>query len=400
MVQRTVYLEKLKKLKGSPLIKVVSGVRSCGKSTLLAQFRDYLRESGVKEEQIIAVNLEDIRHEELLDYRKLYKYITKQILGDKTTYIFLDEIQRVQNYEKAVDSLFIKEKVDLYITGSNARLLSGELATLLSGRYIEINMLPLSFGEYFELTGRGDKREAFNRYTALGGFPYAASIKDEEIWNDYLQGIYHTILLKDLVERRHIVHIELLEALIRFLFDNIGNIVSAKKIADSLGSYGRKTTPATVEDYIDALTEAFVLYKANRFDVKGKQLLKSLQKYYIVDVGLRRLLLGDTGRDIGYILENLVYLELRRRGFQVQIGKVDDQELDFVAYAGKQRIYCQVAASILNPETSRREFSPLMKIKDNYPKYVLTMDELPLDQDGIRHINIIDFLLAGKFRQG
>jgi predicted AAA+ superfamily ATPase len=316
------------------------------------------------------------------------------------SYIFLDEIQQVPEFQKTVNSLFIKDNTDMYITGSNARLLSGELATLLSGRYIEINMLPLSFREYWHFTTKSriqtkkmDKREAFSRYFRIGGFPYAATINDEDIRLEYVRGIYNSVLLKDIVERKHIGNVENLERVIRFLFDNVGNIVSAKKIADSLTSYGHKTSPITVEGYIGALMDAFILYKAGRYDVKGKQYLKSLEKYYLVDIGLRNLLLGEKNQDVGYILENIVYLELIRRGYQVRIGKVGDREVDFIARLGDETRYYQVAATIADSASFEREFASLEEIKDNYPKYVLTMDELPFGKDGINQMNIIDFLL-------
>ncbi len=393
MVQRKQYMEKLKKTKDMKMIKVVTGVRRCGKSTLLLMFRDHLRECGIKDNQIISVNFEDVASEPLLDYRKLHEYITEQLVPEKMTYIFLDEIQNVPQFQKAVDSLFIKDNVDVYITGSNAQMLSGELATLLSGRYIEISMLPLSFVEYYELVG-GDRRDAWNSYYRNGGFPYTAAIKDEDIRKDYLTGIYNTVLLKDIVARKRINDIPLLESVIKFLFDNVGNIVSAKKIADSLTSYGRKTTSVTVENYMEALTEAFVLYKAGRYDIKGKQHLKSLEKYYLVDVSLRRLLLGDkNAADVGHILENIVYLELLRRGYTVSIGKVEDKEIDFIAESAGDRIYYQVAASILDPSTFEREIAPLKKVSDYYPKFILSMDEFPMGEDGIKQVNIVDFLL-------
>jgi len=392
MVQRTLYIDKLKKMKDKKIIKVVSGIRRCGKSTLLLLFSAYLKECGVEDNQIISVNFEDISNEPLLDYRKLHEYVTKRIIPGKMTYVFLDEIQNVPQFEKAVDSLFIKDNVDVYITGSNAQLLSGELATLLSGRYIEISMLPLSFAEYYELVG-GEKRDAWNSYYRNGGFPYAAAIEDENIRRDYLLGIYNTVLLKNIVARKRISDIALLESVIKFLFDNVGNIVSAKKIADSLTAYGRKTTSITVENYIEALTEAFVSYKVSRYDVKGKQHLKSLEKYYLVDMSLRRLLLGDKNTDVGHILENIVYLELLRRGYTVNIGKVEDKEIDFIAVIGGDKIYYQVAASILDPATFSREIAPLKKVPDHYPKFILSMDELPMGEDGIKQVNILDFLL-------
>ncbi len=393
MVNRKEYLEKLKKLKDKQIIKVVTGVRRCGKSTLLKQFKDYLmNECSVTQEQIIFINFEDLAYEHLLDYKALYQYITERLCENKKNYIFLDEIQAVSNFQKTVDSLFIKDNVDLYITGSNAHLLSGELATLLSGRYVEISILPLSFAEYYELVG-GNKRDAWQNYFKCGGFPYAANLEEDDIRTDYLRGIYHTVLLKDIVARKKVQDVMLLESVVKFLFDNIGNIVSSKKISDSLVSNGRKTTSATIENYIEALTESFILYKTNRYDVKGKQHLKSLEKYYLVDVGLRRLILGDKNADIGHILENIVYLELIRRGYKVAIGKIGDLEIDFIAEYNGEKIYYQVAASVLSPETFSREIAPLQKVTDNYPKFIISMDEISINEDGIKQINIIDFLM-------
>ena len=382
-------------MKDERIIRVITGIRRCGKSTLLLLFQNYLKQNGVDDKQIVSINFEDMYHEPLLNYRNLYEYITARLEAGKRTYVFLDEVQRVTDFQKIVDSLFIKNNVDVYITGSNANLLSGYLATLLSGRYIEINMLPFSFAEYFELKG-GDRREAFKSYYMNGAFPQAAIIADDEVRSDYIRGIYNTVLLKDIAMRKKVTDIELLESVARFLFDNIGNIVSPNKIADSLTSYGRKTTSITVENYISSLIDAFVLYKAPRYDIKCKQHLKSLEKYYAADISLRHLVLGERSRDIGRILENIVYLELIRRGYNVRIGKVGMKEIDFVATAGDKRIYYQVAASVLDPTTFEREFEPLRIIKDHYPKFVLTMDDLPVGQDGIRQMNIIDFLLQDK----
>lgn len=395
MVTRQEYLDKLIKLKDKRVIKVVTGVRRCGKSTLLQQFREYLRGCGVEEAKIISINFEDIEYDHLLDYKSLYTYVNEQVVPGEMTYVFLDEVQNVQDFQKAVDSLFIKENVDVYITGSNAYMLSGELATLLSGRYIEIQMLPFSFAEYFELV-QGDRRDAWNTYFQYGGFPYAAQIEEDDIRRDYLSGIYNTVLLKDIVARKKVQDVPLLESITKFLFDNIGNIISSKKIADSLTSFGRKTTSVTTENYIKALMDSFILYKAERYDVKGKQHLKSLEKYYLVDVGLRRLILKDKHTDIGHILENIVYLELIRRGYRVHIGKVGNLEIDFVAETDDNRIYYQVAASVLDSNTFAREIAPLKKIADHYPKYIVSMDEVSINEDGIRQINVVDFLLQSQ----
>lgn len=313
-----------------------------------------------------------------MNYKELYSYITERLNPEKTTYIFLDEIQLVEGYQKAVDSLFVRDNVDLYITGSNAHMLSGELATLLSGRFIEIEMLPLSFAEFYELVG-GDRRDAWKRYFTNGGLPYTAYINDEDILHDYLLGIYNTVLLKDVVERKKVQDVALLKSVIKFLFDNIGNIVSSKKISDSLVSFGRKTTSVTVENYIESLSEAYVVYEANRYDVKGKQYLKSLEKYYVVDVGLRKLLLGNKNTDIGHTLENIVYLELIRRGFAVSIGKIDDLEIDFIAEKDGDKEYYQVSASVLDPAKFEREITPLRKVSDNYPKYIISVSFTPLE---------------------
>lgn len=392
MVQRKQYMEKLIKMKDKKIIKVVTGVRRCGKSTLLLMFSQYLKEHGAGDDQIVWINFEDVNAEHLLHYKALHDHVIGRLATGKMTYVFLDEVQNVPDFQKAVDSLFIRENVDVYITGSNAYMLSGELATLLSGRYIEISMLPLSFAEFLELKG-GDKRGAFVEYCLNGSFPYMTSIDDDDIKNDYLAGIYNTVLLKDIVARRHISDVSMLESVVKFLVDNIGNIVSSKKIADSLTSYGRKTTSATVESYIDALTESYILYKAGRYDIKGKQHLKSLEKYYIVDVGLRRLMLGSEQKDIGRVLENIVYLELIRRGFRVDIGKLGDKEIDFIAVKGREKVYYQVAANVLDPATFAREIEPLKRTNDHYPKYILSMDEWPLDENGIKQQNIIKFLL-------
>ena len=393
MVQRKIYMDKIKKLRDRQIIKVVTGVRRCGKSTLLKQFQEYLLESGVSKEQIIDINFEDVNNEHLLEYHALHEYVKERLRPDRMTYIFLDEIQNVPDFQKAVDSLFIRDNTDIYITGSNAHLLSGELATLLSGRYIEIPMLPLSFAEYVELSGQ-EPRTAWRSYFQNGGFPYAVQIEDTEIRNDYLNGIYSTVLLKDVAARKRINDIGLLESVVKFMFDNIGNIVSSKKIADSLTSFGRKTTSVTAENYVTSLTDAFILYKTERYDVQGKQHLKSLEKYYAVDMGLRSLLLGNRSRDIGHVLENIVYLELLRRGYKVYIGKVGDLEIDFVVEKSGEKLYYQVAATVMDDSTFSREIAPLKRVQDNYPKYIITMDEIPMDEDGIKTINIIDFLLG------
>ena len=392
MIQRMEYMNKLIKWRDHKVIKVVTGVRRCGKSTLLQLFREYLYGHGVDEDACISINFENIAFENLKEYHKMYDYILEHLQENKMNYIFLDEVQLVPEFEKAVNSLLLKDNVDIYMTGSNAYMLSSELATLLSGRYVEIKMLPFSFKEYYELVG-GEARKTFHEFLRRGGFPYLALIEDDDARHDYVEGIYSTVLLKDIVGRKRVSDVELLEAVIKFLFDNVGNIVSTKKIADTLTSMGRKTTAVTVDGYVRALKDAFILYEVGRYDVKGKQYLQSLEKYYIVDTSLRSFLLGERTMDLGHILENIVYLELQRRGYKVSIGKLGTLEVDFVAQRGDEKIYYQVAASVLDPATYEREFAPLKKIRDSYPKVVFTLDDYPMGEEGINQQNVIEWLL-------
>lgn len=396
MICRELYLKKLIGFKEKDLIKVITGVRRCGKSTLFKLYQQYLRETGILKEQIQSINLEDIAYEELVDYRKLYKYITDRLVADKMNYIFLDEIQNVPQFEKAVDSLYIKDNVDLYVTGSNAHLLSGELATLLSGRYVEIKMLPLSFQEYLSAednSGVSIERR-YVEYLENSSFPYALQLKDQpDHLQDYLQGIMDSIILKDVVARKNISDIDGLKKVIRFLFDNIGNVTSIKRISDVMKSEGYTLAPQTVENYISALVDSFILYPAQRYDIKGKEYLRFGEKYYVIDIGLRYLLLGKKGGDTGHILENIVYLELLRRGYSVYIGKVNSEEVDFVAVNAKGTEYYQVAQTVRSDVTLLRELRPLENIRDHNPKFLLTLDNDPeVSYNGIRQLNVLDWL--------
>ncbi len=405
MVQRHDYLDQLKKWKDKSVIKVVTGIRRCGKSTLLELYREYLKTQGVTDDQIISINFEELEYEELLDYKALYNYIKERLHESKTTYIFLDEIQQVENFQKAVDSLYVKKNVDVYITGSNAYLLSGELATLLSGRYIEINMLPLSFAEFCELKSGGNNDALFAEYMQHGGLPYIASLEnDVEMIDAYLEGIYNTVIVKDVEERakrkekdpnkRKITDVALLKNISRFLANSIGNPISIKSIADYVTSSGRKTSPNTVDDYVEALVEPYIFYPAERYDIIGKQLLKKNQKMYIVDLGLRRHLLARQKYDLGFSLENIIFFELLRRGYNVNIGKVGVTEIDFVAKKNDDIRYYQVTASMTEKSTFDREMAPLKNINDNYPKTVITLDRFTLgNYGGIEVVNAIDWLL-------
>ncbi|MCR5783891.1 MAG: ATP-binding protein [Clostridia bacterium] len=405
MIQRKEYLEQLIQWKDKQVIKVVTGIRRCGKSTLLELFQEHLKTTGVTDDQLISVNFENLEYETLLDYKALYNYVIKRLHKTKTTYIFLDEIQQVDDFQKAVDSLYVQKNTDLYITGSNAYLLSGELATLLSGRYIEINMLPLSFSEYRATNDFADNDSLFADYMKYGGMPYVAAIgKDENMIDTYLEGIYNTIIVKDIEERqnrkesdpdkRKITDISLLKNISKFLAGSVGSPISVKRITDYVVSGGRKVSQNTVDDYIEALTEPYIFYRAERYDVQGKQLLKQNQKLYIVDLGLRRHLLARHNYDLGYSLENIVFFELKRRGYIVNIGKVGMTEIDFVAVKGDSVRYFQVSASVVDEATFQREISPLRKINDNYPKTILTLDKFTTgNYDGIEVVNVIDWLL-------
>lgn len=397
LIQRKEYLEKLIAFRDKQLIKVITGVRRCGKSTLLELYQNYLKEKGVEERQIISVNFEDYDFIELRDASKLYAYLKNKIIENENSYIFLDEIQHVENFPQVVDSLYIKQGVDIYITGSNANMLSSEIATVLSGRYVEISMLPLSFREYvFAVGSEGGLSKRYREYLESSSFPYALELRNrpKEI-KMYLEGIYNTVVVKDITARKKIADTMMLESVTRFVFDNIGNPLSTKKIADAMTSNGRKIDVKTVEKYLSALTESFILYKASRYNVKGKQHLKTLEKYYTVDIGLRYVLLGKRATDVGHILENVIYLELLRRGYDVYVGKVEDSEVDFVAMDENGATYFQVAASVRDEKTLLRELASLQKINDNYPKYILSLDDDPeADYNGIRRINALDWLMG------
>lgn len=397
LIQREEYLNRLIALKDKQIIKVITGVRRCGKSKLLELYQHWLLENGVEKEQIISINFEDLDFEELTDYKKLHEYLKERLLKDKMTYIFLDEIQNVDEFPKVVDSLYIKNNVDMYITGSNAHMLSSEIATLISGRYMQIEMMPFSFKEYMTSTGNmNDRGIKYTDYLQNSSFPYTLELKDQpdEIRN-YLEGLYNTIVVKDIMNRKRITDPMMLKSILKFVFDNIGSPLSSKKIADTMTSAGRKIDARTVEKYLEALTESYIVYQAKRYNIKGKQHLKTLEKYYVVDIGFRFMLLGSKQMDAGHILENVVYLELLRRGYDVYVGKVDEFEVDFVAENSRGTTYFQVALSVRDEKTLERELRPLQAIKDHYPKLILTMDDDPeVHYDGIRRINARDWLLG------
>ncbi len=404
-IKRDNYLSILKNFKDQQIIKVITGIRRCGKSTLLEIFQDYLKENGVEEKQIISINFENADYEELLDRKKLYEYIKERLVKNKKTYVFLDEVQNVPEFEKTVDSLFIDKYVDIYITGSNAYLLSSELATLLTGRYVQIKMLPLSFKEYVSaFEDKTDITRKFRNYLRYSSFPQAIKLYNANPDNIdmFLDGIYNTVLIKDVMQRKGITDKNVLEKVTKYLYDNIGNRTNIKSISDNIEGVEKNASYNTIANYVDSLLDSYLLFKANRYDIKGKEYLKTQEKYYAVDIGLRYYMLGQgSGRDMGHILENVVYLELLRRGYEVYIGKYDELEVDFVAKKPENTIYYQVALTTREDAATHssvleRELAPLKKINDNYPKYILTLDDdLDADFDGIKKINVLDWLLDG-----
>ncbi len=403
MVQRTEYLNELISWKDEDVIKVVTGIRRCGKSTLLKQFQDYLLDNGVANDQIININFEELEFEELLDYKKLYAYLKEHIALDKMTYIFLDEIHKVNGYEKVVDSLYVKQNIDIYITGSNAYMLSGDLATLLTGRYVEIKMLPLSFKEFITMTNM-DKETGFAEYMKCGAMPYIAKMeRTTEKVETYLEGIYNTVIVKDIEDRqirkesdstkRKITDIALLKTIAKYLASIVGSPVSIRNITDYLSSNGRKISPNTVGDYVEALTESFIFYPIERIDVIGKQILQVNKKFYMVDLGIRNHILPRRYYDLGFSIENIVYFELLRRGFRVSMGRIGNAEIDFVCENQGKYIYYQVTADMTAKETFNREITPLININDNYEKIILTLDKVTVgNYNGIKVINLLDWL--------
>lgn len=396
-IERKEYLERLRAWRGKQVIKVITGVRRCGKSVLLEMYAEWLREQGVPEERIVRVNLEDLDFEPLCQPTALHSYVKERLAKGRMTYVFIDEIQLCGDFPRVVDSLYLRPDTDIYVTGSNANLLSHEIATMLSGRYVEIRVLPLSFREYASARpGIAEPQRLYREYTEGSSFPYAIELSNAGNELDtYLDGLYNTILVKDVMTRRRIQDPLILDSVAKFVFSNIGSELSVKRIADTLTSNGRKTDSKTVEKYLAALLESFVIYRAGRYDIRGKQLLKTQEKYYVVDIGLRRHLLGGH-QDVGHALENVVYLELLRRGGKVHVGKIGGLEVDFVVEKPTGMEYYQVAASVRDPSTLERELAPFGKIRDHHPKFLLTLDEDPSDNiDGIRKLYAPEWLLQG-----
>ena len=399
MISRDNYLERLKAFKDNKLIKVITGIRRCGKSTLLELFKEYLKGEGVSDDNIIHINLELMKYDDVRDYKTFYNLITEKIKNNDRCYLLIDEIQQVDKWEKAINSMNVEFNVDIYITGSNAYLLSSEISTLLSGRYVEIKMLPLSFKEYLEfdhLPHDWTLEDKFNQYLKFGSLPAVPTLpQDNTTINEFLLGIYNTVIVKDVISRNNIKDIGLLEQIVKYVVANTGNIISANKISGYISSQGRgETTKATtVSNYLDMLEKAYIIYPVKRYDIKGKEQLKNLAKYYVVDTGIRNMLMGYSDSDFGHVLETIVYLELIRRGYQVFIGKWYELEVDFIAIKQNEKKYYQVCLTLMDEKVKERELAPLKAIPDNYEKTILSMDKTYItDYEGIKFENIIDFL--------
>ena len=397
MIDRPEYLNQLKSFKDKNVIKVTTGIRRCGKSSLYKLFIDYLKsEEGILDDQIIHIRLDDGEHDDLIDHSALYKFVNEKLNKDKKNYVFLDEVQLAKDFQKACNALYSKDNVDLYITGSNSTLLSGELSTFLTGRFVEIKMLPLSFKEYISVKSEDDLIRKYNEYLTNSSFPGAMEFGNTPDIRIYLEGIYNSVILEDVVARYHISDVASLNKLVKFMYDNIGNAYSAATIESALKEEGKSISAPTIDNYIDNLKSAYILYEARRYDIKGKEYLKAPTKYYVPDIGLRYYLLGSKSTNLGSMLENIVYLELLRRGYDVAVGKVYNQEVDFVATDKNQDpTYIQVSYKTDNPNTLERELAPLKAINDNNQKLLLTLDDEPYTSyDGIKRINALDWLLG------
>lgn len=383
---RNDYLDFLIKLKDKKVIKAVTGVKGCGKSTLFILYKKYLLENGVKDEQIISLNFENTS--DISNWKELYNYINDKIISSEMYYVFLDEVEILNQFEKLINGLFLNKNIDLYVTFSNSKM----IPIKLTGRYIEIHMLPLSFSEFLEYYGKENELKKYNTYIENGGFPYLLNLdNNSDLIRNYLDGIYNTILLKDVVSRNNVKDTLILESIVKFLFDNIGQIVSTNKISATLNSNNRKNSVNTIENYLSYLLDSYLIYKVSRYDIRGKEYLKTGDKYYVCDLGLRNYLLGGI-KDLDSILENVIFLELKRKGYQIYIGKYDDLEVDFVLKNNDGLKYVQVALSVRDEKTLKREINVLQKIKDNYPKYLITLDYDKVDYEGIRQIPALEFL--------
>ncbi len=397
-IQRDSYLEMIRSVTGKNIIKVLTGMRRVGKSTILKQVQDQLLSDGVPQDQIISINFELMEYESIRDYRVLDDFITKRMIPGNKYYVFLDEVQEVKGFEKVVNSLHAKGTAELFITGSNSNLLSGELATYLTGRYFSIEILPLSFKEMYPYIPASTREEKFLTFIRTGGMPGILQFEGNSIIKNYLLDMYQSILLRDIVQRHSIRNVDLLKRCMQYIFANSSQLFSAASITRYLKNEGRRLSKETIYQYLDAVKEAFLIHGVPRFEIKGKSVLKTNEKFFVNDLGFRGLFF-DNELDIGQALENIVYLNLRRQGHEIFVGKLDDKEIDFIALRGREKLYIQVAYLLAEPSTIKREFYPLEAIDDNYPKMVLSMDPVNRSQNGIIHMNIIDYLLTDSAAQ-
>lgn len=395
MVSRELYMQRIRPFINNELIKVLTGLRRSGKSVMLELIQEELKAMGIGKEQFICLNFEDLNNAPLCDYKALHKYISEKVnASDKKMYLFLDEIQEVEAWEKCINSLRVEFDIDIYITGSNAKMLSGELATYLAGRYVEFVIYPFSFEEFMLLKGETDNKAAFTDYIKFGGMPFLHNLNYE--WapsKQYLEDLYNSVVLKDIVKRNKIRDVDLLTKIISYIIKNIGKTFSATSISKYFKSEGRTVAPETILNYIAACESAYLFYRASRMDLEGKKVLTTNEKYYMADLGIREAVFGGNTKDIELVLENIVYMELLRRGYKITVGKSGEKEIDFVAEKNGQIKYYQVSYILASEETRKREFGALLDVKDNYPKYVLSTDIFDMSENGIIHKNISDWLL-------
>ena len=404
MIKREMYMSRIRPFIGNDLVKVLTGIRRCGKSVMLALIQEEIMASGVDRAQFISINFENMSNAGLCTAQALHDEIIRRAAKiSGKVYLFFDEIQEVQDWEKCINSFRVELDCDIYITGSNAKLLSGELATYLAGRYVEFVIYPFSFDEFIQLYRtifpEADFRTCFNRYLTAGGMPYLANLRYEETaCRQYLQDLFNSVELKDIVQRNKVRDVDMLERIIAYATANIGTTFSSTAISKYLKSEGRSVSPETVLGYLKACTDAFLFYQVKRQDLRGKKILTVNEKYYMADHGVREAVFGGNQRDVNLVLENIVYLELRRRGYDVTVGKMGDKEIDFICELQGNRLYIQVAYLLASEDTIRREFGVYERVRDNYPKYVVSLDEFDMSRDGIKHQNIRDFLLEKEWR--
>lgn len=397
MKQRKDYLEKIIQTKDNDFVKVITGVRRSGKSFLLKMYADYLKKQKISEDHIIEINYEKFEYQNLTKGEELHKYLSEKIIDDDKYYLLMDEVQEIEEWAKVINSINVSYNVDLYVTGSNSRIFSGEYLTYLSGRYIEIKVYPLSFSEFIDFRGYDKEKPSetyFNEYLRKGSFPAVALIENEDLMDSITSGLFDSIFSRDILLRGNIHNEGNFYKVAKFVFDNIGNNLSASSIANTLKSEGHKISVDAIDNYLKQMCNAYILYQCERYDIRGKERLRTNGKYYVVDLGLRNKMIGYRTGNLGHVIENLVYIELLRRGYNLSVGKNKDMEIDFIALKGDKKLYMQVSMSVLDESVEKREFAPFYSIKDNYPKYLVTMDRIDMSKDGIIHLNLYDFLMG------